>query len=105
MTRFTYPFLRKRLVPGISRRGKLPSEYSHEAGEWVHFPVHCKEIQCPRLLHVERYGVVCEDVGYEWDILRDISMTDRYSHLTLARKIQQQERLADYYMNVILQMV
>jgi len=44
-------------------------------------------------------------VGYEWDILRDISMTDRYSHLTLARKIQQQERLADYYMNVILQMV
>ena len=90
MTRFTYPFLRKRLVPGISRRGKLPSEYCHEAGEWVHFPVHCKEIQCPRLLHVERYGVVCEDhyewevgvvkatarsgvepVGYDWDILRD----------------------------------
>ncbi len=118
MTRFTYPFLRKRLVPGISKRGKLPSEYCHEAGEWVHFPVHCKEIQCPRLLHVERYGVVCEDhyewevgvvkatarsgvepVGYEWDILRDISMTDRYSHLTLARKIQQQERLADFYMN------
>jgi site-specific recombinase XerD len=30
---------------------------------------------------------------------KDISMTDRYSHLTLAHKLQQQRRLARHYMN------
>ncbi|MFC1535164.1 tyrosine-type recombinase/integrase [Thermodesulfobacteriota bacterium] len=29
----------------------------------------------------------------------DISMTDRYSHLTLAHKLQKQSQLAEYYMN------
>lgn len=30
---------------------------------------------------------------------KDISMTDRYSHLTLAHKVQKQNQLADYYVN------
>jgi integrase len=30
---------------------------------------------------------------------KDISMTDRYSHLTLSHKLQKQNQLADYYMN------
>jgi len=30
---------------------------------------------------------------------KDISMTDRYSHLTLAHKLHHQKRLADFYAN------
>ena len=30
---------------------------------------------------------------------KDISMTDRYSHLTLTHKLHQQQKLADHYMN------
>ncbi len=30
---------------------------------------------------------------------KNISMTDRYSHLTTAYKLQKQELLADFYMN------
>lgn len=66
MSMFSYPFLRKSFLPRIARGGELPSVYFQEAGDWVHFPGHCKEIPCPNLLDVERYGMVCED-HYEWE--------------------------------------
>ena len=37
---------------------------------------------------------VKEKIGH-----KDIAMTDRYSHLTLAHKLQQQRHLADHYTN------
>ena len=89
-----YPFRRLSFLPAIPKGGKLPTEFCQDVGDWVHFPAHCEETQCPKLLHVEGYGIVCQDkwewernvvrakagsgdpsdgselVGYDWDILR-----------------------------------